>query len=224
MCSFEAIRTVNRLRIAFSSFFLVELHRGLVVESPSIFLLSWFMVFKLSLNVIWITEQLEMCQYIFFLAPFIRSAVQFSSLFYPTRETFAPSHTNSVDALFYSYLEHRFIWENMFYIKRKRRMNKKKPPVWLSFQWFQIHFREELVMVHDDVHTAILNQCNHWICYLSWLICVCTVRIIGKRPFSAIQLVIRRFNSHYQCHLYFGVPGVCPSLPQLSGHHSKMAF
>lgn len=58
-------------------------------------------------------------------------------------------------------------------------------------------FCEELVMVHDDVHTAISKRIL-WNISSRWYVHSPYNREKGH---FEIQLAIRRFTSHYQCHL-----------------------
>lgn len=134
---------VDRIAMVFSTF---RLWRNRILSwsfEIRSFFLSWFMVFKLSLNVIWITEQLEMCQYIFSHAPF------------PFVVNFSFSHDCN-----HFYMS---IWSTVYMRKYvlywTRRQKKPRRSKCLALVPVVSNtFCEELVMVHDDVHTAISKR------------------------------------------------------------------
>lgn len=142
MRSFQTICTIQFLPTAPYTETASCLGRRISSFFTLIFFLSWFMVFKLSLNVIWITEQLEMCQYIFFSV--YSFPLTLYIFFFFSRAWIAVIFLRSFFFSRYLFGARRFIRENMLYIGtlcvRGREHIKNSPFGSRSFQWFRIQF------------------------------------------------------------------------------------
>lgn len=97
----------------------------------------------------------------------------------------------------YVYLEHRLYEKICFILNEKTKKTTTEQMFGSRSSGFKYILCEELVMVHDDVHTAISKRIL-WNISSRWYVHSPYNREKGH---FEIQLAIRRFTSHYQCHL-----------------------